>query len=71
MLRYGDRAPKSIPARLFGLFWMFGGIILMSVFTAVLTTALSADTQQDFVVKGSKVQVELLCRILKRLNIGI
>ena len=44
---YGDKAPRSAPARVFGLVWMFGGIILMAVFTATLTTAFQIDTSFD------------------------
>ena len=55
VVRYGDCAPKSIPARLLGLVWMFGGIVMMSIFTATLTAAITADTQQEFVLKGAKV----------------
>ena len=53
--RYGDRAPKSIPARIFGLLWMFAGIVLMSLFTAALSASLTADTQKVFALKGAKV----------------
>ena len=55
IFRYGDKAPKSIFGRIFGLIWMFVGIILMSIFTATLTTALTADQSSELEMKGTKV----------------
>ncbi|XP_020629566.1 uncharacterized protein LOC110066669 [Orbicella faveolata] len=45
---YGDRCPKSISGRLFAIFWILTGICMCSIFTAMLTTALttiSLDTE--------------------------
>ena len=38
---YGDRVPRSTPGRLVALIWMFAGIILISFFTASVTTQLT------------------------------
>jgi ABC-type amino acid transport substrate-binding protein len=38
---YGDAAPKSIAGRLLGMAWMFASVILVSVFTASVTTTLT------------------------------
>ena len=38
---YGDKTPKGVIGRIFGLFWMFAGLFLVAQFTASLTTALA------------------------------
>ena len=38
---YGDRCPKSISGRLFAIVWILTGICMCSIFTAMLTTALT------------------------------
>jgi len=38
---YGDKHPKTMGGRLVALFWMFASIILVSVFTATITSLLT------------------------------
>ncbi|TCD46961.1 transporter substrate-binding domain-containing protein [Chlorobium sp. N1] len=38
---YGDKAPKTAPGRLVGLVWMFMSLIVVSGFTAAITTTLT------------------------------
>jgi len=38
---YGDRVPKSLPARLFAMFWIVFGISILSVFTAMLSAQIT------------------------------
>ncbi len=38
---YGDKAPVTLPGRIIGLVWMFAGIILISSFTAAITSSLT------------------------------
>jgi polar amino acid transport system substrate-binding protein len=38
---YGDKAPATLAGRIVGLLWMFVGIIIISSFTAAMTTALT------------------------------
>ena len=38
--RYGDKSPKSFFARLFATVWMITGIILLSMFTAQVSSRL-------------------------------
>lgn len=38
---YGDRTPKGTAGRLFAIFWMFTGIILIANFTATVTSNLT------------------------------
>ena len=38
---YGDKAPKTFGGRVIAIFWMFASIILISSFTAAITTSLT------------------------------
>ncbi|XP_066933143.1 uncharacterized protein [Clytia hemisphaerica] len=38
---YGDIAPVSVPGRLFAVFWILTGLIIVAIFTSVLSTSLS------------------------------
>ena len=40
--RYGDKTPKSIPARIYSAFWMIFGMIILSMFTAEVTSGMTA-----------------------------
>ena len=40
--RYGDKTPKSIPARSYSAFWMIFGMIILSMFTAEVTSGMTA-----------------------------
>lgn len=41
-IRYGDKSPKSIVARIFSIIWIMLGLISMAIFTANVTSALTA-----------------------------
>ncbi|MCC5807832.1 MAG: transporter substrate-binding domain-containing protein [Opitutales bacterium] len=41
---YGDKAPITFPGKLLGLFWMFASILLISVFTGAIASALTVST---------------------------
>ena len=41
-MRYGDKAPKSIVARIFSIIWILLGLIIMAIFMANITSALTA-----------------------------
>jgi ABC-type amino acid transport substrate-binding protein len=41
---YGDKAPKTGLGKLFGGLWMFAAVVLISVFTAQVTTALTVSS---------------------------
>ncbi|HID30477.1 MAG TPA: transporter substrate-binding domain-containing protein [Desulfobacterales bacterium] len=57
---YGDKAPVSLAGRVVALIWMFGGIIMISGFTAAIASSLTV-AQLESPVKGpgdlSKVRV--------------
>jgi polar amino acid transport system substrate-binding protein len=44
---YGDVAPKTFWGRVLGLFWMFASVILLSFFTAGITTSLTVGQLAD------------------------
>ena len=48
---YGDKAPVTLAGRLLGLIWMFVAIILISSFTAAITSSLTV-TQLESAIKG-------------------
>lgn len=48
---YGDKAPRSVAGRFIALLWMFAGIIMISTFTASITTSLTLNQLQT-VVQG-------------------
>lgn len=53
--RYGDRSPKSALGRVFCILWIITGVIIVSIFTALVTASLSASTVKIFKIHGSKV----------------
>ena len=59
--RYGDRSPKSALGRVFCILWIITGVIIISIFTALVTASLSASTVKVFRIHGSKVVVKLTC----------
>jgi ABC-type amino acid transport substrate-binding protein len=48
---YGDKAPVTLAGRILGLIWMFVAIIIISSFTAAITSSLTV-TQLETVIKG-------------------
>lgn len=44
---YGDKAPRSFIARVFAFFWVLIGLVIISIFTATVTTALTALSLND------------------------
>lgn len=56
LCRYGDKAPKSLFARLFATVWMIAGIILLSMFTAQVSSRLTTqELKSDDHLFGKKV----------------
>jgi len=48
---YGDKAPVTLAGRILGLIWMFVAIIIISSFTAAITSSLTV-TQLESVIRG-------------------
>ena len=55
---YGDKAPKSRPGRIFAIFWILIGVTICSMFTASLTTEISAlATPENKQISGNNISV--------------
>lgn len=48
---YGDKAPVTVLGRVLAMLWMFAGLILISAFTAAITTALTV-SELDAAIDG-------------------
>jgi len=48
---YGDKSPRTLGGRMIGFVWMFGGIVVISFFTAAIASSLTV-TQLDSRVSG-------------------
>ena len=48
---YGDKVPQSVVGRLIATIWIFCGVILVSVFIATITSALTV-TQLEYAIDG-------------------
>jgi ABC-type amino acid transport substrate-binding protein len=48
---YGDKVPKSVVGRLIATIWIFSGVILVSVFIATITSALTV-SQLEYAIGG-------------------
>lgn len=44
---YGDTAPRSVPGRILGLVWMLAALVIVSFFTASITSALTVGQLSD------------------------
>ena len=42
LIRYGDKTPKTLCGRSFGIIWILIGAITLSLFTALMTNAIQA-----------------------------
>eukprot|EP00112_Aurelia_sp_Birch-Aquarium-sp1_P005385 Seg1611.1 transcript_id=Seg1611.1/GoldUCD/mRNA.D3Y31 product="putative potassium channel protein YugO" protein_id=Seg1611.1/GoldUCD/D3Y31 len=51
---YGDKTPKSIQARAFGILWVTIGISLIGIFTAALTTGMTESLTEEALQLESK-----------------
>jgi polar amino acid transport system substrate-binding protein len=49
---YGDKAPKTFLGRLLGLVWMFSGVVIISVFTAAITSTLTVASLDETPVQS-------------------
>ncbi|KAJ7363511.1 hypothetical protein OS493_009666 [Desmophyllum pertusum] len=54
---YGDRSPKSTLGRVFCILWIITGLIIISIFIAMVTASLSATTHPYFPIHGSLIGV--------------
>lgn len=55
-VRYGDRVPRAIHSKLFGIVWITCGLIIIALVMSFITTSLTMDIiKSDIPVYGSKV----------------
>lgn len=57
---YGDRSPKSTLGRVFCILWIITGLVIISIFIAMVTASLAATTHPHFPIHGSLVSVSTL-----------
>ena len=56
--RYGDFSPKTIIGRLMAMVWILFGTVMLSMFTASITTGLiTAVLSNDIALPGKKVSI--------------
>ena len=71
--RYGDKSPRSFFGRLFGVFWILIGLVVITMFTATVTSALTHSSSPDFInaLEGLKVSgVEQLLVIFRKIEVN-
>ena len=52
---YGDIAPVGVPGRVFAIFWILTGLVIIAIFTGVITTSLTVLTMEnDVKLYGTK-----------------
>lgn len=57
---YGDKVPKSMAARIFSIFWILIGIVVMTLFMANITSALTTVTLETEPASISNLKVAVL-----------
>ena len=58
--RYGDKAPRSVLGRIWGVVWILVGINLMSFLFSLMTSTLRAELDASSGIRGVKVNHELI-----------
>ena len=54
---YGDIAPVGVPGRLFAIIWILTGLVIIAIFTGVITTSLTVVALSSNVkLYGTKVK---------------
>ncbi|XP_022810159.1 uncharacterized protein LOC111347166 isoform X2 [Stylophora pistillata] len=56
---YGDRSPRSVPARMFGIAWTLTGLVIISILVGAIASALTSVTvKYPVILYGSKVSFD-------------
>ena len=65
--RYGDKTPRSFFGRLFGVLWILLGVIVITMFTATVTSALTHSSSPEFTsaLEGQKVSKNMKLKTIK------
>lgn len=53
--RYGDLSPKSVFGRIFSMLWISLGVILISLFTGLVSAALNQTANSELDLAGTEV----------------
>ena len=64
MCRYGDKTPRSLIGRLFGVLWILLGLIVITMFAATVTSALTHSSSPEFInsLEGQDASIYLNTR---------
>lgn len=60
---YGDKSPVTLGGRLVAVVWMFAALIMVSTFTAAMTTALTVSNLQGSIQGASDLQGALVASV--------
>ena len=55
VFRYGDKTPRSVGGRIFGILWVFVGVVMTSLLTATLAAAFSTRAITASDIRGMEV----------------
>lgn len=57
--RYGDRSPRSIPARIFAIIWTLAGLVIIGILVGGVASSLTSVTvAQSIILYGAKVRLK-------------
>ena len=56
LFSYGDKTPKFVFGRIFGVLWILTGLVVIAIFTATATSALSISASELSALEGAKVK---------------
>ena len=58
--RYGDRSPRSIPARIFSIIWTLTGLVIIGILVGAVASSLTSVTvDHSIILYGAKVCLKL------------
>lgn len=58
--RYGDRSPRSIPARIFSIIWTLTGLVIIGILIGAVASSLTSVTvDHSIILYGAKVCLKL------------
>ena len=61
IIRYGDKVPVGVCARLFAVVWIITGLVMASILVGVLATSLTFSTlDNEIILYGTEVHMLLL-----------
>ena len=65
LVRYGDKVPVGVCARLFAVVWIITGLVMASILIGVIATSLTFSTlDNEIILYGTKVHMLLRNEIL-------